>query len=66
MYTEESKYNGEDDNLDRKLMIFNNLYNKAKTPQVAKIKGLPTMLRSIALNFYYRNKATYITFDGIR
>jgi hypothetical protein len=28
MYTEESKYSGEDDNFDRKLTIFNNLYNR--------------------------------------
>ena len=28
MYTEESKYNKEDNNFNRKLTIFNNLYNK--------------------------------------
>ena len=65
MYTEESKYSGEDDNFDRKLTIFNDLCDRVGIPQEAKIKGLPTILRSIALDFYYRNKATYITFDGI-
>ena len=28
IYTEESKYSGEDDNFNRKLIIFNNLYNR--------------------------------------
>ena len=65
MYTEESKYSGEDDNFDRKLTIFNDLCNRISIPQEAKIKGFPTMLRGIALDFYYGNKATYTTFDSI-
>jgi hypothetical protein len=65
MYTEESKYSGEDDNFDRKLMIFNDLCDRVGIPQEAKIKGFPTMLRGIALDFYYGNKATYTTFDSI-
>ena len=28
IYIEESKYSGEDDNFNRKLIIFNNLYNR--------------------------------------
>jgi len=46
-------------------MIFNDLYNRVNIPQVAKIKAFLIILYSITLNFYYRNKATYITFDGI-
>jgi hypothetical protein len=65
IYIEESKYSGEDDNFDRKLTIFNDLYDRVGIPQEAKIKGFPTMLRSIALNFYYENKATYTTFNNI-
>jgi hypothetical protein len=65
MYTEESKYSGEDDNFDRKLTIFNDLCDRVGIPQEAKIKGFPTMLRGIALDFYYENKATYTTFDSI-
>jgi hypothetical protein len=65
MYTEESKYSGEDDNFDRKLIIFNNLCNRVGIPQKAKIKGFPMMLHSITLNFYYKNKATYTTFNDI-
>jgi len=65
IYIEESKYSGEDDNFNRKLTIFNNLYNRVDIPQEVKIKGFPIMLYGIALNFYYRNKATYTTFNGI-
>ena len=65
MYTEESKYSKKNDNFDRKLTIFNDLYSRVGIPQKAKIKGFPTILRSITFNFYYRNKATYITFNGI-
>ena len=32
IYTEESKYSGEDDNFDRKLTIFNDLYNRVGIP----------------------------------
>ena len=65
MYTEENKYSKKNNNFNRKLIIFNNLYNKISIPQKAKIKGFLIILHSITLNFYYRNKATYITFNGI-
>ena len=65
IYTEESKYSGEDDNFDRKLTIFNDLCNRVGIPQEAKIKGFLTMLRGITFNFYYKNKATYTTFNSI-
>jgi hypothetical protein len=65
MYTEESKYSGEDNNFDRKLTIFNDLYNRIGILQEVKIKGFLIMLYSITLNFYYRNKATYTTFNSI-
>ena len=65
IYTEESKYSRKDNNFDRKFTIFNNLYNRVGIPQKAKIKGFPMMLYSIAINFYYKNKATYTTFNDI-
>jgi len=65
MYTEESKYSGEDDNFDRKLTIFNDLYDRVGIPQEAKIKGFLIMLRGITLDFYYKNKAIYTTFNSI-
>ena len=65
IYIEESKYSREDNNFDCKLTIFNDLYNRIDIPQEAKIKGFLTMLYSIALDFYYKNKATYTTFNDI-
>jgi hypothetical protein len=32
LYTEDTKYSGEDDNFDYKLMIFHDLYDKAALP----------------------------------
>jgi hypothetical protein len=65
IYTEESKYSREDNNFNCKLMIFNDLYDRVDIPQAAKIKGFPIILHSIALDFYYENKVTYITFNSI-
>ena len=62
---EESKYSREDNNFNYKLTIFNNLYNRVGIPQEVKIKGFPIILYSITFNFYYKNKATYITFNNI-
>jgi hypothetical protein len=62
---EESKYSRKDDNFNYKLIIFNNLYNRVGIPQEVKIKGFPIMLYSIILDFYYRNKAIYTTFNSI-
>ena len=65
IYTEESKYNKENNNFNYKLTIFNNLYNRVNILQEVKIKGFLIMLNGITLNFYYKNKATYITFNSI-
>ena len=65
MYTEESKYSKKNNNFNYKLIIFNNLYNRVNILQVVKIKGFLIILYSITLNFYYKNKVTYITFNGI-
>ena len=65
IYIEKSKYSKEDDNFNYKLIIFNNLYNRVSIPQEAKIKGFLTMLYGITVNFYYKHKVIYITFNSI-
>jgi hypothetical protein len=65
IYMEESKYSKENNNFNCKLTIFNDLCDRVNILQEAKIKGFLIMLHSIALDFYYKNKATYITFNGI-
>ena len=53
-------------NIDFFDCYFNNFYNRINILQKVKIKGFLIMLCGITFNFYYRNKATYITFNGIR
>ena len=65
MYTEESKYSEENNNFNCKLTIFNNLCDRISILQEAKIKGFLIILRSITLDFYYKNKAIYTTFNSI-
>jgi len=55
MYTEDNKYSGEDNNFNFKLTIFHNLYSRANMLQEAKVKAYPTILHSLALNYYYTN-----------
>ena len=65
IYMEKSKYSRENNNFNYKLTIFNNLYNRVDIPQKARIKGFLIILYNITLDFYYKNKATYITFNSI-
>ena len=65
MYMEENKYSKENDNFNCKLIIFNDFYNRVGILQKVKIKGFLIMLYSITFNFYYKNKAIYITFNNI-
>jgi hypothetical protein len=44
MYTDKSKYSGENDNFDYKLVIFNDLYNRVDILESIKAKAYPTML----------------------
>lgn len=58
MYTEENKYGGNGDNFDFKLTIFHDLCDRADVPDVAKAKAFPTMLKDLAIDFFYANNAT--------
>jgi hypothetical protein len=55
MYTEENKYSGNNDNFDYKLVVFNDLCERADIPQAAKGKAYPITLRGPALNHYCTN-----------
>ena len=66
IYTTESKYTGQDDNFDFKLVIFHDLCGRASVPDEAKAKAYPTMLSNLALDHYYtnlRNTAQTLPFD---
>ena len=68
IYTDESKYTGQDDNFDFKLVIFHDLCGRASVPEEAKVKAYPTMLSNLALDHYYtnlRNIAQTLSFDQL-
>jgi len=56
LYTENTKYSGDNDNFDYKLMIFYDLCEKAALPQQAFGQAYSTMLRGLALDHYYTNR----------
>jgi hypothetical protein len=53
MYTDESKYSGENDNFNYKLVIFNDICGRVDIPDTIKAKAYPMMLRGLALDHYY-------------
>ena len=52
-YDDDSKYSGESDNFDFKFIVFSDLCERADIPQKARAKAFPTMLRGLALDYYY-------------
>ena len=66
LYTDDTKYSGENDNFDFKLKIFHDFCRRANIPDHAKMIAFPTMLRSLALDHYYANIVDkHLNFDEI-
>jgi len=67
MYSGEKdkQYSREDNNFNRKLNIFQDMCDKIDLPDAARGRGFSTMLRGLALDFYYENKKLYITLEGM-
>jgi hypothetical protein len=55
MYTEKLQYGGENNNFYQKLKIFYDLCNRAGIPRIARNQAFLTMLRDMALDYYYDN-----------
>ena len=53
LYTDEVKYSGEQDNFDFKFEIFQNYCLRAGVPKQAYIIAIPSMLRGLALKYYF-------------
>ena len=67
MYNEEAKYSGEDDSFSYKLTIFNDICDRADIPYQVRLKAFPTMLKGLALDYYYSNISltnAMMTFDN--
>ena len=67
MYTDEAKYSGDDDSFAFKLSIFHDICARADIPPEAKLKAFPTMLKDLALDYYYSNMSISgpLTFDQV-
>ncbi|KAI1002948.1 hypothetical protein K3495_g5256 [Podosphaera aphanis] len=63
IYTEEQKYSGTNDSLDYKLRIFYDICSRVDFPQQAYLKALPTMLKGLALDIYYINELSKMSFN---
>jgi hypothetical protein len=55
LYTDEAKYNGENDNFDFKLTIFTDFCQKADILKQEFSQAYSIILRGLALNHYYTN-----------
>ena len=58
IYTDDAKYNGRNDSFIFKLAIFHDICSRADVPSEAKMKAFPTMLKGLALDYYYSNIST--------
>jgi hypothetical protein len=67
LYTNEAKYSDENDSFSFKLTIFHDMCDRADVPQSVKLKAFLTMLKGLALDYYYLNMSTdvSITFDEV-
>lgn len=64
IYTEEQKYGGTNESLDFKLKIFYDICRRADIPQKAYSNALPTMLKGLALDIYYMNELSNMSFQN--
>ncbi|KAI1003750.1 hypothetical protein K3495_g4457 [Podosphaera aphanis] len=64
IYTEEQKYSGTNDSFDFKMKIFYDICSRADDPHEAYLKALPTMLKGLALDIYYINELSSMSFQN--
>jgi negative regulator of genetic competence, sporulation and motility len=70
LYLDEAKYSEKNDNFLFKLIMFNDMCDRVDVSFEAKLKAFFTMLKKLALNYYYanmisKNKNHSITFDDV-
>jgi hypothetical protein len=61
LYTNEAKYNDENDSFSFKLTIFHDMCDRADVLQSAKLKAFSIMLKDLTLDYYYSNMFTMST-----
>jgi hypothetical protein len=55
LYTDEAKYSEKNDNFSFKLIMFNDMCDRVDVSFETKLKAFLTMLKELALNYYYAN-----------
>ncbi len=70
LYSDEAKYSEENDNLSFKLIMFNDMCDRVDVSFETKLKAFSTMLKELALDYYYanmtsKNKNRSIIFDDV-
>ncbi len=69
LYTDEAKYSEKNDNFSFKLIMFNDMCDRVDVSLELKLKAFFTMLKRLALNYYYANvtssKNDSFTFDDV-
>jgi len=64
-YTDEVKYSGEQDNFDFKFEIFQNYCLRAGVPKQAYTIAIPTMLRGLALKYYFTHLKDFTLLENV-
>ncbi len=70
LYSDDAKYSEENDNFSFKLTMFNDMCDRINVSFETKLKAFSTMLKGLALNYYYanmtsKNKNRSIIFDDV-
>jgi hypothetical protein len=69
LYTNEAKYNDENDSFSFKLTIFHDMCDRVDVSQSAKLKAFSIILKDLTFDYYYSNMfistVTVITFDEV-
>jgi negative regulator of genetic competence, sporulation and motility len=68
LYSDEAKYSEENDNFSFKLIMFNDMCDRVDVSSEAKLKAFSTMLKELALDYYYANVTSSknaFTFDDV-
>jgi hypothetical protein len=69
LYSDDAKYSEKNNNFSFKLIMFNDMCDRADVSSETKLKAFSTMLKELALDYYYSNvtssKNTSFTFDDV-
>src|SRR5450432_2959538 len=63
IYTEEQKYDGVNGSFDLKLAIFLDICQRVDLPANYLLRAFPTMLKGLALDHFYNNQLSSLTYE---